>query len=112
MPSLDSTKALTIKAAPILTACPGRHFGSDVFNDCDRREELWEKLYESVRGASWVMWVGLFPNRREIPLGKIFFLTNKGQAEASEMKRLGLELSETNPITNTLEVTVGNPDPH
>lgn len=60
MPSFDSTKALTIKAAPILTACPGRHFGFDVFYACDRRGELWEIQYESVRGDSWEMWVGQF----------------------------------------------------
>lgn len=117
MPSLNSTKALTIKAGPILTACPGRHFGFYVFNASQRRGELWETQYESVRDASWVMWVGqsVCPNRSQVPLAKIFFLTNKGQeiaAEASEKKCLGLELSDTNPITNNLEMTVGNPDPH
>lgn len=58
--SLNSTKALTIKGGPILTACPGRHLGFDVFNVGDRRGELWETQCESVRGALWVMWVGQF----------------------------------------------------
>lgn len=56
------------------------------------------------------------PNRSEVPLGKkISFLTDKGQgiaAEASEKKRLDLELSDTNTRMNNMEVSVGNPDPH
>ncbi|KAL1773399.1 kinesin KIF20A [Sigmodon hispidus] len=41
-PSLDYTKALNIKATPILTACSSRHFDFDVFNACESCGELWE----------------------------------------------------------------------
>lgn len=120
MPSLDSTKALNAKAAPILTACSGRHLGFDVFNACEKCRELWEIRYQRLsRCLLGNVGGSVCPNK--IILGKIFFFfTNKGKgiaAKTSKKKRLDLEISkeqsETNPVTNSYELpTVVNPDPH